>query len=131
MSFFRSNCAMWAVRFALFALFLRAAAPSEPVFAVSGEQSDGLRAFPICSSYIAKLKSDGSSVPSQHGKLNDCAMCLANPIASAAVFATLVADNLAPNLLLQSIGTAPRDTASSKFSPKTRPARAPPTLRAA
>jgi hypothetical protein len=130
MKFFRSNRATWAVRLALFALFLRAATPWGPAFAVSGEHGAALQAFSICSVYAAKQKPDQRGAPSQHGELTDCAMCMANPLAAAAVFATLAADILAPNQLLQSIGATPRDLAASKFLPKTRRARAPPVLRA-
>jgi hypothetical protein len=130
MKFFRSNRATWAVRLALFALFLRAATPLGPAFAVSEEHGETLRAFSICNAYTAKQKPDGSGAPSHHGDLHDCAMCIANPMAAAAVFATLAADVLAPTQLLQTIGATQRDTTSSKFSPKTKSARAPPALRA-
>lgn len=126
MGWFRSNRAQWAVRLALLALFLRALTPTGPAAAMSGGHGDEARAFAICASFLAKQTPDDKSAPARRGDLHDCVMCLASPGGAAVVLATLAADVLAPDQLLQTVEASSQEDASSEFSPRTKPARAPP-----
>lgn len=128
MGLFRSYAAPWAVRLALFALFLRALAPVGQAAASGGEHGGSMQAFALCSSFAAQQAPDETNGPAKHGAAHHCVMCMANPVAAAAVLATVAADVLAPRLSMGPVEPSAQDATALKFAPKADPARAPPAL---